>query len=142
MSDDENMAAVRRFFDLVNDGNLDAIGGLIAPGFQLHFDGMPVFDEQGATEFFRGFVAAFPGIHHEILDQFAADDRVATRILVTGVQSGDFMGMPATGRQISIGGINIHRFADGHIAEQWVNSDSLGMLQQLGMIPSHATVET
>jgi steroid delta-isomerase-like uncharacterized protein len=142
MSDEDNMASVRRFFDLANDGNFDAVGDLIAPGFQLHFDGMPVFDGLGATEFFRGFFAAFPGIHHEILDQFAADDRVATRIQVTGVQNGDFMGMPPTGRQVSISAINIHRFDGGRIAEQWINSDSLGMMQQLGMIPAPAAAES
>ncbi len=118
MSDDENMIVVRRFFDILNGGDFDALGSLIAPEFQLHFDSMPTFENRGAGEFFRGFVAAFPGIHHEILDQFAADGRVATRIVVSGVQSGDFMGMPPTGREISIGAINIHRFAGGLIAEQ------------------------
>ncbi len=135
MSNDENMAAVRRYFDILNDGDLNALGSLVAPDFQLHFDGMPVFDNMGVVEFFRGFLAAFPRIHHEILDQFAADGRVATRIVVSGVQSGDFMGMPPTGREIAIGSINIHRLAEGRIMEQWVNSDALGMLQQLGMFP-------
>src|SRR6187200_1549447 len=125
MSDDENMIAVRRFFDVLNNGDFDALESLIAPEFKLHFDSMPTFENRGAGEFFRGFVSAFPGVHHEILDQFAADGRVATRITVTGVQSGDFMGMPSTGRQISIGAINIHRLADGQIVEQWINSDSL-----------------
>jgi len=141
MSDDENMAAVRRFFDILNDGDFDALKSLTAPEFQLHFDGMPTFENRDAGEFFRGFVAAFPGIQHEILDQFAANGRVATRIVVTGVQNGDFMGMPPTGRKISIGAINIHRFADGLIAEQWVNSDALGMLQQLGAIPAPASAQ-
>ena len=141
MSDDENMIAVRRFFDILNNGDFDALESLIAPEFQLHFDSMPVFENRGAGEFFRGFVSAFPGVHHEILDQFAADGRVATRIVVTGVQNGDFMGMPPTGRKISIGAINIHRFSDGLIAEQWVNSDALGMLQQLGAFPAPAAAE-
>ena len=96
---------------------------------------MPVFNNMGAVEFFRGFLAAFSRIHHEILDQFAADGRVATRIVVSGVRSGDFRGMQPTGREIAIGSINIHRLAEGRIMEQWVNSDALGMLQQLGMFP-------
>ena len=136
MSEDESMAVVRRFFDLLNQAAFDLVGPLLAADFLLHFDSMPPLDATGAIGFFRGFIGAFPGIHHEIVDQFAAGERVATRIVVTGVHSGDFMGMPPSGRTISIGAINIHRLAGGQVIEQWVNSDALGMLQQLGAIPA------
>ena len=142
MSEDESMAVVRRFFDLLNQAAFDQVAPLFAPDFQLHFDGMPPLDATGAMGFFRGFVGAFPGIQHEIIDQFAAGDRVATRIVVTGVQSGDFMGMPPSGRTISIGAINIHRLSGGQVIEQWVNSDALGMLQQLGAIPAPGSAAT
>jgi steroid delta-isomerase-like uncharacterized protein len=140
MSDDESMAVVRRFFDLLNQAEFDLVTPLFAADFLLHFDGMPPLDATGAMGFFRGFIGAFPGIQHEIVDQFAAGDRVATRIVVTGVHTGDFMGMPPTGRSISIGAINIHRLAGGQVIEQWVNSDALGMLQQLGAIPADSDV--
>ena len=138
MSAADNKARVRRFFDLVNANDLDAVAALCGPGYQLHFDGMPTVDAAGAVEMFGGFLAAFPDIHHEVIDQIAEGDRVATRIVVRGTQTADFMGIPATGRAIEIGSINIHVIADGRFVEQWINSDSLGMMQQLGVIPAPA----
>jgi len=138
MSAADNKALVRRFFDLANANDLDAVAALCVPGYQLHFDGMPTLDVAGAMGMFGQFLAAFPGLHHEVIDQIAEGDRVATRIVVRGTHKSDFMGIPATGRTIEIGAVNIHVIADGRYVEQWVNSDSLGMMQQLGVIPAPA----
>jgi steroid delta-isomerase-like uncharacterized protein len=138
MSAADNKALVRRFFDLVNATDLDAVAALCGPGYQLHFDGMPTVDAAGAMGMFGQFLAAFPGIHHEVLGQIAEGDRVATRIVVRGTQTADFTGIPASGQTIGVGSINIHVIADGRFVEQWINSDSLGMMQQLGAIPAPA----
>jgi steroid delta-isomerase-like uncharacterized protein len=138
MSTKANKDLVHRYFATVNARDFATLPGLLAPDYHLHFDGMPVLDGQGAAGFFQGFFAAFPDIQHEILDQIAEGELVATRIIVHGTHRGEFMGIPPTGQEISIGAINLHRVIDDHIAEQWVNSDSLGMLQQLGAVPGPA----
>ncbi len=91
---------------------------------------------EGAIGVFTAFFAAFPDFRHEIKDQFAEGDRVATRIVVSGTHQAEFMGIPATGKTIAFGAINITRVDHGKIVVHWVNSDALGMLQQLGTIPS------
>jgi steroid delta-isomerase-like uncharacterized protein len=137
MSLDDNKAVVRRFFDALNENRLNEVESeFLAPSYKLSFDGHPPLDRQGAMAFFMGFLAAFPGIHHSLEDQFAEGDRVATRIVVRGRHQGDFMGMPPSGKEIAIGSINIHRLEGGKIVEQWVNSDALGLLQQLGALPA------
>ena len=81
---------------------------------------------------------AFPDltIHEEAI--LAEGDTVATRWVATGTQEGDFIGSPPSGRRFKISGQSIYRVRDGKIVEGWVNDDSLGMLQQLGMIPMQA----
>ncbi len=135
MSAEENKALIRRYFAVLNAGDFETFSGLLAPDFSLHFDGMPVLDGAGAIGLIQEYLTALPGIHHEILDQLAEGDRVATRIHARGTQRGELMGIPPTGREISISSTYIHRVVDGRISELWVNADSLGMLQQLGVVP-------
>ncbi len=69
-------------------------------------------------------------------DMIAEGDKVVTRYTEQGTQQGDFMGIPAMGRTVTITGIEIMRCADGKIAEQWIEGDALGMMHQLGVIPA------
>ena len=138
-----NKATVGRWFDGLNAGmNLDELTGeLFAPGYALNFAGMPTLDRDGAIGVLTGFLNAFPGIHHAIEDQVAEGDSVATRITVRGTHMAELMGIPATGRSVEFGAINVHRFSGGKIAEQWVIADMLGMMQQLGVVPPPPTRE-
>jgi predicted ester cyclase len=79
---------------------------------------------------------AFPDLHHTIEDMIAEGDRVVTRLTAEGSNTGQFYGMPATGKPVRVSEIAIFRIADGKIVEQWPQSDALGMMQQLGMIPT------
>ena len=136
MSQEENKAVVRRFFAALDDQDLGAVGDLLASDYRLHFDGNPEMDRGAGIGFFGAFLAAFPDISHQVQDQLTEGDRVATRIVVRGTHQKEMMGIPATGKEIAIGAINMIRVDDGKIAEHWVNSDSLGMLMQLGVVPS------
>ncbi|HEY6410245.1 MAG TPA: ester cyclase, partial [Ktedonobacteraceae bacterium] len=71
-----------------------------------------------------------------IEDLVAEGDKVVTRWTWRGTNQGEFQGMPPTGKEVAGSGISIHRIAEVKIAEAWVNFDTLGMLQQLGMIPA------
>jgi predicted ester cyclase len=136
MSAEDPVAVVRRYFALVEANDLDRLADeVLAPEFRLHFDSNPEMDRDQAVGALRASLTAFPGITHDIQDQFGAGDRVATRVVARGRHGGDFMGMPPTGRDVEIRAIYINRVEDGRIVEQWLVSDGVGLLQQLGAMP-------
>jgi len=78
---------------------------------------------------------ASPKIRMRVQDLIAEADKVVDRWTQTMPHSGEFKGIPATGKQVTVTGINIVRIADGKIVELWHREDALGLLQQLGAIP-------
>jgi steroid delta-isomerase-like uncharacterized protein len=80
--------------------------------------------------------AAFPDLRYTVEDQLAEGDLVASRWTVRGTHRGELMGIAPTGKEIGLTGITIQRFANGKIAEEWWNWDTLGLMQQLGAIPA------
>ena len=79
---------------------------------------------------------AFPDLRMTIEDMTAEGDRVVVRWTVRGTQTGEMMGMPATGKPTTVTGMFLNRLAAGKIVEGWGNFDALGMMQQLGLIPT------
>lgn len=84
----------------------------------------------------RIFQNAFPDMKGAVEDVVAEGNKVAVRFSGTGTHQGEFFGIPPTGKPIKSTGINIFRIEDGKIVEHWNNADDLGVLQQLGVIPS------
>jgi steroid delta-isomerase-like uncharacterized protein len=82
--------------------------------------------------------AAFSDLQMTVEDQIAEGDMVVTRWTAVGTNDGDLPGMPASGRSSTVTGIGIDRIEDGKIVEAWGNWDTLGMMQQLGVIPAPA----
>ena len=92
--------------------------------------------KEGVGQFFTMYMNAFPDLHFEAEDIIVSGDKAVARITCTGTNSGEFMGMPATGRSVTVKGIDILRFGDDGLAhEHWGVFDILGMMQQLGAIP-------
>lgn len=89
----------------------------------------------GLKATFRHFLDAFPDARVEITDLIAEGDRLVARIVLRGTHRGTFFGIRATGRPVVVPGIHLMRYADGKMAEHWSNSDDLGMMTQLGVIP-------
>ena len=87
---------------------------------------------EGVKQWVTAVRSAFPDVHFSIEDLFAAADKVTLRWTVRGTYQGEFLGVAPTGRQITNGGNNILRIADGRIQEEWVNWDTLGMMKQVG----------
>ena len=135
MSLEENKAVVRRFFAALDDQEVEAVAALLTLRYRLHFDGNPEMNREAGIGFFGAFLAAFPDIRHQVQDQIAEGDRVATRIVVRGTHQAELMGIPATGNEMTISATNVVRVDRGQIAEHWVNSDGIGMLVQLGAMP-------
>lgn len=95
--------------------------------------GQPV-GREGLKAAFRQLRGAFPDLAPELKDLVAEGDRVVARFVVTGTHTGDFLGMPPTGKTFSYDEITIVRFENGRIVEHWAEMDSLGMMQQLGVL--------
>jgi steroid delta-isomerase-like uncharacterized protein len=82
------------------------------------------------------FRSAFPDFKITMDDAIVEGSQIAVRFTATGTHRGEFAGVPATGKSISISGIDIVRFEDDKIAEHWGYSDQMGLMQQLGAMPA------
>ena len=98
--------------------------------------GHTLLTNQSHELFDKIFYAAFPDQQWTIHDLVAEGDRVAARFTMRATHTGEFQGIPATGRSISVWAFTIYRIADGKIAEEWAEFDAMGMMQQLGVIPA------
>ena len=92
-------------------------------------------DREGLRQSVEAIHAALSDIEATATHLVAEGDLVAVRWRVTGRHTGPFLGMPATGRQIDVNGIGIYRLREGQIVEEWHRTDTLAMMQQLGMLP-------
>ena len=81
------------------------------------------------------FRSGMPDLRVVVEDMIAKGDKVATRYTLEGTYEGELFGVPPTGQQLSIKSMAVERVSDGKIREHWRISDSLEMMQQLGMIP-------
>lgn len=91
---------------------------------------------EGRKMFYSAMLAAFPDMQVRLEDAFAEGNKLVTRWSARGTHQGDMMGLPPTGKQISVGGIAIDRFENGQSVEHWEVFDQAGLMQQLGVIPS------
>jgi steroid delta-isomerase-like uncharacterized protein len=118
---EENKTIVRRWFDEVwNQRRAEAIDELAADNFILYHFAMPSpIDKQTYTQVHPIFMAAFPDFHIAVDDLIAEDDRVSARITQQATHQGEFLGIPATGKQVTLRGIAIYRIEKGKIVEAW-----------------------
>jgi len=91
-------------------------------------------DADGHKSFMSALLTAFPDSRFIVDDVIAEGDRVAVRHRLQGTHQAELQGVPATGRQVEIGGIVIFHLENGKIAEAWLNADIMGMMQQLGVV--------
>lgn len=136
MSEDNN-AIVRRFEEAFAASDLATIDELCDPNLVDH---NPIPDQKPGLSGFKETMAyynrAFPDSRTEIHKVFGEGDLVATYWTVVGTHQDDFFGVPATGRQVRAEGMNIYRLAGGKITDVWAQFDGLGVMQQLGALPS------
>ena len=135
-----NIAIVRKFFEVgPSKGDLAAADALLHPEFSLHTPlptpgpGIPAMNNVITT-----CRAAFHGLHVTIDDIMADGDTVTARFTARGMHNGEFMGLPPTGKAITMTGIEIFRIKDGKIAELWGEANLMGLMQQLGILPNMA----
>ena len=136
MSEQNKMRMRRAINEVWNGENFTAVNELVTSDVVLHLSrpGDEIHGREGVSQFYAELHAAFPDIHFTIEDQLADGDKVVTRWICRGTHKGEFQGMPPTGKQINVTGIDIDRIADGKVVECWPVMDELGMLQQLGAL--------
>ena len=134
---EQNKAVSRRYIEEAwNKNNMAVIDELVASDYVNHGPGpqLPPGPE-GAKMFIGMYLRAFADTHMHIEDQFAEGDKVFTRWSAHGTHSGDFMGVAATGKSVTVTGMVVDRIVNGKLVESWGEFDQLGMLQQLGVAP-------
>jgi steroid delta-isomerase-like uncharacterized protein len=140
MSQQNTMLVCRAIEEIWNRGNYALMDEFVARDLVIHAStpGQEIHGADGARDFYVVLRAAFPDLHFEIEDQIADRDRVVTRWSAHGTHAGEFQGIPPTGKQITMAGIDIDRVVDGRVVECWPQVDELGLMQQLGAIPTSA----
>lgn len=132
MSTEQNKVAVRRFIDEVFvKGNPDAVDKLVTHDFTPHSWGKMPSGVEPLKQAIRRVHAGLSDVRFKIEDMLAEDDKVAVRVTAHAKHQGDFMGIPASGREYTISETHIFHIRDSKIAEHWRDADMLGMMQQL-----------
>jgi steroid delta-isomerase-like uncharacterized protein len=136
MSAEESRATMRRYFGAFEQGDTDLLDELLAPEYVNHSPATPELPT--GPEGVKGVVAMFrsgmPDLRVVIEDMIAEGDKVATRYTLEGTHEGELFGVAPTGQHLSIKSISIERVSDGKIREHWRITDSLEMMQQLGVV--------
>ncbi len=141
MSEEENKETVRRYYEAWNTGDPSAFETMFAPDYVYHSSAREV-RPRSAAEFqaqaLAGLRASLPDLQYEVVETFAAGDRVVTRERITGTSRGELHSpwgtIPPTGKRVTTTLIGIHRFAGDKIAEQWWETDWADLLAELGAI--------
>ena len=138
MSVEDNKAAIRRFIDeVINQENMDVLDQFLTPNYHDHSlqPGQPNGIE-GFKQEFDMIQGAFSDQDFQIEDILAEDDKVMGRGVYRATHTGEFMGIPATGKKIAVDHMHLARMEGGKMAEHWEVVDAMGMMQQLGVIPT------
>jgi steroid delta-isomerase-like uncharacterized protein len=139
MSTEENKAIFVGFREeFWNRGNVNVVNEFMTPDFVSHEEEVPGVPLDRESLIRRGATmhSAFPDLKATLEDMIAEGDRVVARSTWSGTHTGELMGLPPTGRRVSVGVIDIVRIAGGKIVEHWGEMDSMGLMQQLGVIPA------
>ncbi len=139
MATEENKALISRFVEeLFNQGNISLANELLASDFVEREQLPPGVPDgrEGVKALTSMLRSAFPDFKATIEDMVAEGDKVVVRMTWSGTHKGEFMGIPASGKLVSIGVIDIIRVNKGKLVEHWGQMDSMGMMQQLGVMPA------
>jgi len=132
-----NKEIIRRYRQAHNQNNMAALDEIVAADLITHsqLPNVPP-GREGGKMVHQGNMAAFPDGTTTTDDLIAEGDKVVERFTFVGTQKGEFLGVPATGKQVKVTGMSIFRIANGKIVEHWGENDGMGLLMQLGVLPA------
>jgi steroid delta-isomerase-like uncharacterized protein len=138
MSVEANKAVLEKFNQAMGEfwqsGNAEVFDAVMAADCVIHQPGLPP-NLAGFKQVLPAFRSAFPDFKVLEFDMVAEGDKIADRVTWTATHKGELMGIPATGKTITMREAHIRRFANGKIVEHWGEWDQMGLMQQLGVIP-------
>jgi predicted ester cyclase len=138
MTIEDNKTLVRRWVEGVNAGRPETSAAVVASDYRMNGQSL---GPEGARQASAMLLTAFPDWHGSIEELVAKGDTVVVRLTYTGTHQGELVHpaigrLPPTGKRVRLMSVELYRVAEGRIAESWVGSDRLGLLQQLGVIPA------
>ena len=137
---ENNKGLVRRWFrEVWNEGREATIDELFAENGVVYGLGEGEAEVRGPAAlkpFVRNLRGSFPDIQISIQDIMAEEDKVMVRVLLEGTHSGSGLGVPPSGRKIRVAGIVVIRISKGQFVEGWNSWDQLGLLRQIGALPT------
>ena len=139
MGEKENKELAERFNEEVfNKHSIEAVDEMLHEDFRERMALPPGMgdDKKSTMVFFEQWLAAIPDMKGKIEELIASGDKVCIRSTFSGTQTGELMGMPATGKPFSIGSMDILRVQDGKCIEHWGVQDTAGMMMQVGLMPT------
>ncbi|MDB5079278.1 MAG: ester cyclase [Chloroflexi bacterium] len=138
MSPEELRTRTERFIEeVLNQHNLAVVDQFIAPEYLLQDSEPPIQGPDGYRQFIEGILVIFPDIHFTLDEFFAVGDKIAFRWSIQATHKGTWGVIPATGKTVRDKGIIIsHVNAQGKTVEEWITNDGLGILRQLGGLPT------
>ena len=129
-----NKDTIRRMFDeVINNGKIDVVDELFAEDFETHTP-QGTFDREGFKGYVLAWRAGFPDIVCDVDDLIEEGDRIAWSVRARGTHTGDFNGIPATGRSVDFLSLNIGEFRGGRAVKHTVLMNDVAMLTQLGLM--------
>ena len=144
MSSEENKTLMRQFTKEFNRyaGDIGKIRALyekfLAPNYVGHNLLRGDMNREQRIQYVVITTPAMPDLTYTEEDMLAEGDKVVTRYIARGTHKGTFMGIPATGKQIVVQGVQINKIVDGKCTETWDFMDYMGLMTQLGVIPGAA----
>jgi steroid delta-isomerase-like uncharacterized protein len=140
MSVEENKALTRRSWEIGTEGSLDtledALQEVYADDVVMHEPDEDVRGIEGLKQFISMIRSALPDLRITLEDDLGEGNKVVSRWMAQGTHQGELMGIAPTGNQLTFTGITIHRIEDTKIVEEWSNWDALGVMQQIGAVPT------
>jgi predicted ester cyclase len=141
MTPEIKLTAERIPLEVVNNGNIALLDELLSTDFIDHSP-VPGVEptRDGLKQRVKALKTAFPDIRYTVDGSVACGDEIVHRLTATGTMTGDYMGMPATGKSATWTEIHIGRGVNGRLTEHWSVIDRLSMLVQLGIVTTPGQV--
>jgi len=134
MSTEQQKVNDRVIKEVWNQGNLGLLDELCDPNYVLHDGTTIIHGIEGFKQYIERDRKSFPDVHFTIEDEVAEGDKVVTRFICRGAHEGYLAGIAPTGKRMTVSGMILNRFANDRLVESWINFDTFGMMQQLGVI--------
>jgi steroid delta-isomerase-like uncharacterized protein len=139
MSNDAVTLGSRFFVEVLGKGDWNAADEIVADDIVMHHPSSPdpIHGREAVQGMLSAFRAGFPDLQMTVEEAFGSGDKATVRWRMQGTHTAELFGIPPSNKSVSVNGISIVRVAGGKIVEDWVAEDTMGLMQQIGVVPTH-----